>query len=213
MALEPITVAVEEPPNVELADMTRRFWIAWALTMPVFVMGMTAMFGGRQGRWASWVELVLATPVVLWCGWPFFERAWTSLVNRRLNMFTLIGLGTGIAYVYSLIATLAPGAFPASFREHDGSVPVYFEAAAVITTLVLLGQVLELRACAGPAARSGHSWAWRRRPPAASRPTARNATCRSIASTSATVCASGPARKFLSMASCSKVRARWTNRC
>src|SRR5262245_33752200 len=138
MALEPVEVSVEEEKNPELEDMTRRFWIAVALTAPVFVLGMLERL--------PWVQLVLATPVVLWCGLPFFQRGRDSIVARSPNMFTLIAMGTGTAYLYSLVATAAPGLFPHSFRDHDGSVGVYFEAAAVITVLVLLGQVLELRA-------------------------------------------------------------------
>jgi P-type Cu+ transporter len=154
MALEPRTVTVEEEENPELASMTRRFWISAALALPVLALGMShfevawvtngVSVGSR--RPIEWVELVLATPAVLWCGWPLFERGWASLVNRSLNMFTLIALGTGTAYVYSVIAVLAPSIFPASFRGSSGEVPVYFEAAATITALVLLGQVLELRA-------------------------------------------------------------------
>jgi Cu+-exporting ATPase len=138
MALEPEVVAEEEGPNVELIDMTRRFWIASALSVPVLVLGMLEV--------QRWVQFALATPVVLWSGWPLFTRAWASLANRGLNMFTLIGMGVGVAYVYSAIAMLLPGIFPPGFGGHDGLPPVYFEAAAVITTLVLLGQVLELRA-------------------------------------------------------------------
>src|SRR4029079_7294694 len=134
----------------ELADMTRRFWIGLALAVPVIVLEM----GGdvpalRQliGMQASnWLQFLLATPVVLWAGWPFFERGWRSLVTRNLNMFTLIAMGTGVAWADSIVATLAPGLFPPAFRSMDGAVDVYFEAAAVITVLVLRGQVLELRA-------------------------------------------------------------------
>jgi Cu+-exporting ATPase len=152
MALEPRTVSLEEEENPELTDMTRRFWIGLVLTLPVFFLAMSEMIPGRPVEQAlspsdmSWVQWVLATPVVLWCGWPFFQRAWASLVNRSLNMFTLIALGTGTAYVYSAVATFAPEFFPDSFRGEGGEVAVYFEAAAVITVLVLLGQVLELRA-------------------------------------------------------------------
>jgi Cu+-exporting ATPase len=151
MALEPRTISLEEETNHELVDMTRRFWISVALSLPVFLIGMSDFLPRRPlERMISmealgWIQLVLATPAVLWCGWPFFVRAWHSLVNRSLNMFTLIGLGVAVAYVYSVIAKLFPGVFPDAFRE-DGAVPVYFEAAAVITTLVLLGQVLELKA-------------------------------------------------------------------
>jgi Cu+-exporting ATPase len=151
MTLEPRTISLEEEENPELVDMTRRFWVSVALSVPVFLIGMNDFFPGRPlERMISmaalgWIQLGLSTPVVLWGGWPFFVRAWQSVVNRSLNMFTLIGLGVAVAYVYSLIAKLFPSAFPESFREH-GVVPVYFEAAAVITTLVLLGQVLELKA-------------------------------------------------------------------
>ncbi|WP_243319979.1 copper-translocating P-type ATPase [Geothrix sp. SG200] len=152
MALEPRAAAMEDEPNPELADMSRRFWTGAALTLPVFLMAMSDLVPGdplraRLGAAAfTWIQLALATPVVLWAGWPFFERGWASVRNRSLNMFTLIALGTGVAYVYSLFAALFPGALPHSFRGHGGTVPVYFEAAAVIVTLVLLGQVLELKA-------------------------------------------------------------------
>jgi Cu+-exporting ATPase len=151
MALEPRTVTVDEPPNHELIDMTRRFWIAAALGLPVFVLAMGDMvlgmgLGGRVDmRVSNWIGLVFSTPVVLWAGWPFFERAWASLVNRSPNMFTLIGLGVGAAYLYSVAGTLFPDAFPEGFRVH-GIVEPYFDTAVVITILVLLGQVLELRA-------------------------------------------------------------------
>ena len=149
MALEAMTPAAgSEEDNPELRDMSRRFWASVALSVPLVVLAMAADFGAvpRAPFVAVWVEFGLATPVVVLCGWPFFERGWRSILSRRLNMFTLIALGTGIAYVYSLVAALAPGIFPPSFRTADGSVPVYFEPAAVIVTLVLLGQVLELRA-------------------------------------------------------------------
>jgi Cu+-exporting ATPase len=150
MALEPVTVTVEQPPNPELIDMTRRFWIAAALTAPLLVITMGEMVPGLRtllsGAWNPWVQLLLATPVVAWAGWPFFERGWTSVVTGRLNMFTLIAIGTGTAYLYSLVTALAPGLFPDGFRDPSGRVGLYFEAAAVITALVLLGQVLELRA-------------------------------------------------------------------
>jgi Cu+-exporting ATPase len=141
MALEPLVAAAGELPNHELIDMTRRLWIGAALTLPVVALAMI----GRVPD-GAWIEFVLATPVVLWAGLPFFERGWASVVNRSLNMFTLIALGTGTSYLYSVAALLAPAAFPAGFRDMDGSVAVYFEAAAVITVLVLFGQVLELRA-------------------------------------------------------------------
>jgi Cu+-exporting ATPase len=147
MALEPEQVSLDNAPDPELIDMTRRFWIALALTLPVFIIEM----GGHLGLmhmppWSNWISLALATPVVLWAGAPFFARGWRSLVNRNLNMFTLIAMGTGVAWTYSVVATLMPQAFPPAFRDMHGEVAVYFEAAAVITVLVLLGQVLELRA-------------------------------------------------------------------
>jgi Cu+-exporting ATPase len=152
MELEPQTLAAgDEEASPELRDMTRRFWICLVLTAPVFILAMAAHIPGHRGvfvasPWEGWIELALSTPVVVWGGWPFFGRAWKSILNRSLNMFTLIALGTGTAWTYSVAATLFPGFFPAAFRHSDGQVPVYFEAAAVITTLVLLGQVLELRA-------------------------------------------------------------------
>ncbi len=152
MALEPRVISLEETENPELTEMRRRFWICAVLTIPVFVIGMSDLIPGAplqrlawQTVW-TWIQLILATPVILWGGWPFFVRAWQSIVHRSPNMFTLIGLGVAIAYLFSLVATLFPEIFPHSFRGHGDSVPVYFEAAAVITTLVLLGQVLELRA-------------------------------------------------------------------
>lgn len=151
MALEPRVATVEEE-NAELIDMTRRFWVSTALAAPVFVMAMGSEFAPDfaariiSGCALQWVELLLATPAVLWAGWPLFVRGWQSIVNRHLNMFTLIALGVGIAWVYSMVATLAPDIFPPTLRMPDGTVAVYFEAAAVITALVLLGQVLELRA-------------------------------------------------------------------
>ncbi len=149
MALEPLEPSLDEGPNPELIDMSRRFWISAVLTAPLVVLTFGAeLFGWEPFPMAQsmWIQLLLATPVVLWGGWPFFERMWASLKTRNLNMFTLIGLGVGVAYGYSVVAAVAPGLFPASLRTMGGLVPVYFEAAAVITTLVLLGQVLELRA-------------------------------------------------------------------
>jgi P-type Cu+ transporter len=149
MALEPLAVERIEAPNPELVDMNRRFRISAALSLPILVVAMVEMFrpaGFLPPRAITWMQLILATPVVLWGGWPFFVRLWASLLNRSPNMFTLIGIGTGTAYGYSLVAALFPGALPASFRGHHGQPAVYFEAAAVIVTLVLLGQVLELRA-------------------------------------------------------------------
>ncbi len=151
MALEP-RVAAGGEDNAELRDMTRRFWVSVVLTAPLLALVMSDMLPAAPLRhavpaaWLGWIQLALATPVVLWGGWPFFERGWASIVNRSLNMFTLIALGVGAAYVYSVVATLAPGTFPASFRTHGGQIGLYFEAAAIITVLVQLGQVLELRA-------------------------------------------------------------------
>ncbi len=151
MALEPVTVSLEEPSNEELDDMTRRLWWSLALTLPVLAVMISEFLPGHPiqqaltPRTLHWIELALATPVVLWGGWPFFVRGWASLVSRHLNMFTLIALGVGAAYGFSVVATMAPGLFPPSFHMHGG-VAVYFEPAAVIVVLVLLGQVLELRA-------------------------------------------------------------------
>ena len=150
MALEPVTVTVEAPPNPELADMTKRFLVGAVLTAPLLVITMGEFLPGIRelisGPWNPWAQMVLATPVVLWSGWPFFQRGWKSLVTRHLNMFTLIAMGTGAAELYSLAAVFFPHLFPAGFRDQAGNVGLYFEAAAVITVLVLLGQVLELRA-------------------------------------------------------------------
>ncbi len=150
MALEPEVATEATGPSEELVDMTRRFWVALALSIPVFALEMGGHLAGPH--WflpemlSNWIQLALATPVALWAGWPFFERGWASLKTRNLNMFTLIAMGVGVAWGYSVVATIAPGLFPSAFRGDRGAVAVYFEAAAVITTLVLLGQVLELRA-------------------------------------------------------------------
>jgi P-type Cu+ transporter len=152
MALEPVTATAEVGENPELTDMMRRFWVGLVLTLPIFILEMGSHIPALglhefvPPRVSIWIQFVLSTPVVLWAGWPFFERAWASVVHRSLNMFSLIALGTGAAYLYSLAATFAPGLFPAGFHGMGGRVAVYFEAAAVITVLVLLGQVLELRA-------------------------------------------------------------------
>ncbi|HYX02416.1 MAG TPA: heavy metal-binding domain-containing protein, partial [Reyranella sp.] len=150
MALEPEVATADSGPNHELLDMKRRFWIGLVLAVPVFLLemgghltGLTMLLGREL---SNWVQLALATPVVLWAGWPFFVRGWQSIRTRNLNMFTLIAIGTGVAWLYSVVAVVLPGAFPPAFRASDGSVGVYFEAAAVITVLVLLGQVLELGA-------------------------------------------------------------------
>ena len=150
MALEPELVSADAGPNPELADMTRRFWIGLALTLPVLALEMGGHLTGLH-QWigpqkSNWLQLMLATPVVLWAGWPFFERGWASLKTRNLNMFTLIAMGTGVAWIYSVVGTIWPGFFPPTMRGPTGAVAIYFEAAAVITVLVLLGQVLELRA-------------------------------------------------------------------
>ena len=152
MTLAALTTSATAEPSHDVADMSRRFWIGLMLTLPVFILEMGSHIPGLgldaiiAPVISTWVQFALATPVVLWAGWPFFQRGWASLINRHLNMFTLISLGTGTAYIYSLAATFAPGLFPASVRTMGGTVPVYYEAAAVITVLVLLGQVLELRA-------------------------------------------------------------------
>ncbi|HEY5934925.1 MAG TPA: heavy metal-binding domain-containing protein, partial [Kofleriaceae bacterium] len=148
MALEPRMPALDAGPDPELVAMTRRFWIAVAFTLPLFAIAMGEMVGITilSGRTRVWAELALAVPICTWGAWPFYVRFAQSLRNRSLNMFTLIGLGVGAAFGYSLVAALVPGAFPAGFRNHDGTVGTYFEAAGVITTLILLGQVLELRA-------------------------------------------------------------------
>jgi P-type Cu+ transporter len=150
MALEPETVTAEAPPNHELTDFTRRFWVGLVLALPVLALEMgghlTNLHMLIPGQMSNWIQFALATPVVLWCGLPFFQRGWTSLRTRRLNMFTLIAMGVGVAWLYSVVAVLAPGLFPPAFLKADGSAPVYFEAAAVITVLVLVGQILELRA-------------------------------------------------------------------
>ncbi len=177
MALEPEQVSLDDAPDPELADMTRRFWIALVLTLPVFVIEMGSHLGLAHlvpPMWSNWISFALSTPVVLWAGAPFFVRGWRSLVTRNLNMFTLIAMGTGVAYLYSVVGTLAPQWFPPDFRDMHGMVAVYFEAAAVITVLVLLGQVLELRARArtsgairallgtGAENRAAHHRPWRR---------------------------------------------------
>jgi Cu+-exporting ATPase len=149
MALEPETITGEEGENPELTDFRRRFWIGLVLTLPVLVLEMGAHVFNLHltgAHTSNWIQLLFGTPVVLWAGWPFFERGWQSLKSRNLNMFTLIAMGTGVAWVYSVIATVAPGLFPDTFKGHEGAVAVYFEAAAVIVVLVLLGQLLELKA-------------------------------------------------------------------
>src|SRR6476646_8953612 len=150
MALEPDVVSLDAAANPELADMTRRFWIGAALSAPPVVVEMGGHLAGGHGlidpTLSNWIQLAFATPVVLWAGWPFFVRGWQSLLTRNLNMFTLIAIGTGVAWLYSLVGTVVPESFPATFRSAEGALDVYFESAAVITVLVLMGQVLELRA-------------------------------------------------------------------
>ncbi len=152
MSLEPRTVSLDEEENLELTDMTRRFWVSVVLTIPLLIIGMSDLIPSEPLRMLApikiwgWIELCLATPVVLWCGWPLLVRGWQSVTHRSLNMFTLIGMGVSVAYAFSVLAEIVPTIFPSSFREASGAVPVYFEPAAVIVTLVLLGQVLELRA-------------------------------------------------------------------
>src|ERR1700736_242238 len=150
MALEPVLGAAEAGPNPELVDMTRRFWIGLVLAIPVGALEMgghlTNLHMLLGQALSNWIQFAIATPVVLWAGWPFFVRGWRSVLTRNLNMFTLIAMGTGVAWFYSVVATLAPWIFPAAFRGQEGAVAVYFDADGVITVLVLLGQVLELRA-------------------------------------------------------------------
>jgi Cu+-exporting ATPase len=157
MALEPEEPSLNDRPNPELVDFTRRTWAAAVLAVPLLAISMVAEMLGMHfvpPTWSPWVQLALTAPIVLWAGWPFFQRGWTSIVTWHLNMFTLVSIGVGAAFVYSVVATVAPGLFPPSFKMH-GIVPVYYEAAGVVVTLVLLGQVLELRARARPGARSG----------------------------------------------------------
>ena len=151
MALEPVIATLDEHPNEELVDMSRRFWVSAALTLPLLLLAMGEYLPGPLARvsaafWFVWLEMALATPVVVWGAWPFFVRGWMSVVNRSLNMFTLIALGVSVAYIYSVVATVFPGWFPSSFRDDMGRVGVYFEVSAAIVTLILLGQVFELRA-------------------------------------------------------------------
>ena len=218
MALEPRTVAALEEANPELADMTRRFRIGLALTVPLVAIAMSDLLPGQplqhavSPRVLAWLQLALATPVVLWAGWPFFERGWASIVHRSPNMFTLIAIGTGTAYVYSVVATVAPGLFPPSFRTHGGQVGLYFEVAAVITVLVLLGQVLELRArhqtSSAIRALLGLVPKTARRISASGRG---GRTSRSTRSSPAIACACVPASACRWTASCSRGRARWTS--
>ncbi len=210
MALEPRTVAAAEE-NPELIDMSRRFWVSVVLSAPLLVIAMLsmlpAMHAWLSGRALALVEFALATPVVLWGGWPFFVRMWQSFVNRYPNMFTLIGIGTGTAYLYSVIAAFFPSIFPASFRSEHGTVELYFESAAVIVSLVLLGQVLELRARSrtGAAIRALLGLAQKR--PDESTLTKVKRTYRSIRSRLAKCCACGLVKRCPSMASWKKAAA------
>ena len=215
MALEPMMPTAGNAPNPEYADMKRRFWIGTVLALPVFMLEMGAHLTGLSHIVAqqtnNLMQMALATPVVLWAGWPFFERGWQSLVTRNLNMFTLIAMGTGTAWAYSMAATLAPDIFPDAFRDAHGAVAVYFEAAAVITVLVLLGQVLELGRVKRPAMRSRRCSALRRRRRGV------NADGRTRMSPSkklslAMCCACGPARRCRWTAYCTKVEALSTRR-
>ena len=151
MALEPVVASAEEQPNPELTDMTRRFWVGVALTLPVLVLAMAEHFPSLRAESLSatvsgWIQFLFTIPVVLWSAWPFFIRGWNSLVSRNLNMYTLIALGVGVAFAYSAVAIVVPGIFPPAFRDASGQVGLYFEASAVIAVLVLLGEVLQLRA-------------------------------------------------------------------
>ena len=207
MALEPRTITAADEPNRELVDMSKRFWLSVAFSVPLFLMAMTDMLPGRPlEHWFGptalrWLEFALATPVVLWWGWPIFERGWQSIVHRSLNMFTLIAIGTGAAYGFSVIATFAPQWFPESLHSHGGQIGVYFESAAVIITLVLLGQVLELRARGqtSSAIRCAVGTRAERRP-GESNPMAVNTMCRWNRSSRATRCVCGQVKKFRSMA-------------
>ena len=219
MALEPKTVTLEEGPSAEYLDMRRRFWVSAALSLPLLVWVMADHLLGLghalSRPLAHWLQLALATPVVLWAGWPIFERCWASLRNRSPNMWTLIGMGVGAAYGYSVVATIAPGIFPAAFRGPAGEVEVYFEAAAVITALVLLGQVLEIRAREHT---SGAIKALLGLAPNTARRVRADGTAptrryRSRRSRWAIGCGSAPATRSRSTAWCSRAAARSTSRC
>jgi cation transport ATPase len=202
MALEPAEVEADSDPNPELIDLTHRFWIGLLLTPPVLVLEMGGHLSSLHilpsQQLGNWLQLTVATPVVLWAGWPFFVRGWASLKALSLNMFSLIAMGTGVAWSYSVLATLCPGLFPPALRGSDGAVAVYFEAAAVITVLVLLGQVLELNA-SRPAGQSGRCSSWRPSTPGASAPTVAKPTLPSKTSWSAIACACAPGKAYPSM--------------
>ncbi len=219
MVLEPVEVTADAGPNHELADMSRRFWVGLVLTLPVFVleMGSHLPWLGLGNlvpeQWSIWIQFALSTPVVLWAGWPFFARGAASLRSGHLNMFTLIALGTGAAYLYSLVATFAPGLFPSGFRMVGGTVAVYYEAAAVITVLVLLGQVLELRARAIRRVAPFEPCSISRQKLRGGCATVRTMKrCRSSKSRSATACGSGPSMACRSTAPSSTARARSMSR-
>ncbi len=218
MALEPQTVEVGEQANPELVDMSRRFWVSLVLSAPLLVMAMADMLPGMPvqhwlgGAAMRWIEFALATPVVLWAGLPFFERGWQSIVHRSPNMFTLIAIGTGAAYGFSVVAAIAPGLFPESLRGNDGQVDVYFEAAAVITTLVLLGQVLELRARGQTSSAIRALLGLTPKPRDELTPAAANMTCRWIRFSRETNCEFGRVKKCRSMAWCWREQAALMNR-
>ena len=202
MALEPRTVTLEEGPNPELVVMSRRFWVGLALSLPIFLLAMGDMLPGKPLHHLlsmtamNWVQLALATPVVFWCGWPFFERAWSSVIHRSPNMFTLIALGVGSAYLYSLVATVAPERFPEGFRASSGAVMPYFDTAVVVTVLILLGQVLEMKARGQTSGAIKRLLGLAPKTARASRPTGLKKRRRSTRSGSATCCAFGPAKRF-----------------
>jgi P-type Cu+ transporter len=217
MALEPEIAAGATGPSTELIDMTRRFWIALALSIPVFALEMGGHLADLHAvlpeALFNWIELALATPVALWAGWPFFERGLASLKSRNLNMFTLIAMGVGVAWTYSVVATVAPGLFPSAFRGAHGAVAVYFEAAAVITTLVLLGQYLSSGRASRPAAPSARCSILRQKPPGSSVTTAPTRRWPSTWSKSATPYACGRARRSPWMEKSSRGEAPSTNPC
>jgi Cu+-exporting ATPase len=218
MALEPMLPREDENDGGEVRTMTRRFWLLVAFTLPVFLLAMGPHLFGWQlpSRWdgiTHWVEAVLGTAVVLWGGAPFFQRGWNSLRPWRPNMYTLIGVGTGVAWLYSVVAFVLPGIFPASFRDVHGQVGVYFETAAVIVTLVTLGDFLELRARRRTGAALKARWGWRRRPRIGWPTTAARATCHWLRCMRVIPCAFAPAKRCRSMAWCSTARAMSTNRC
>jgi YHS domain-containing protein len=218
MTLEPVTATAAVGPNRELVDMTRRFWVGLILTLPVFILEMGAHIPGLglhdlvPPRISTWIQFALSTPVVLWAGWPVFERAWASVVHRSLNMFSLIALGTGAAYLYSLFATFAPGMFPAGFRGMGGEVSVYFEAAAVITVLVLLGQVLECAPASRPAVQSVRCSNWHRKLRTACGLGATTRKWHLSWFRSAIISAYGPVMACRSTAKFSRARVSWMNR-